>query len=188
MAHASDLASKRSAAVEQFDALYSRYARTLYDYFVGRTSDVELARDLVQETCVRLWRSLVEVNQLPEARQRAWLFTVARNLVIDAYRARASSTARHDAVAALRLPAESTAPPADADLGADENLRELDGAIARLADPLREVLVLHVLGDRNSTEIGEILGRPPGTVRYQLAQARRLLARELSLVDAGASA
>jgi RNA polymerase sigma-70 factor (ECF subfamily) len=50
-----------------------------------------------------------------------------------------------------------------------------------LPEALREVLVLHVLGDRNSTEIGAALGRPAGTVRYQLAEARRLLARALDI-------
>jgi RNA polymerase sigma-70 factor (ECF subfamily) len=177
-------ARDRSTALERFDELYTRYARTLHDYFVGRTSDAELARDLVQETCVRLWRAIDEVGELAEERQRAWLFTVARNMLVDEYRARASRAARQDAVAVLQRAEPSHVPALDADLGSAESVRDVDAAIARLPEPLREVLVLQVLGERNSTEIGEILGRPAGTVRYQLAQARRLLAHELRLVDA----
>jgi RNA polymerase sigma-70 factor (ECF subfamily) len=118
------------------------------------------------------------VAALDEDRRRAWLFTVARNLVVDTYRSRSSSAAREITAFA---DAETTAPPADAGVGPDEAVREMDRAIARLPEALREVLVLHVLGDRNSTEIGTILGRPPGTVRYQLAEARRLLARALEI-------
>ena len=171
-------ASERSAALEQFDAIYAEHARTLHAYFVGRTSDAELARDLVQEACIRLWRTIDDVARLDADRRRAWLFTVARNLVVDAYRARASADAREMAATA---DAATMAPPADADIGSDDVVRDLDRAIAHLPEPLREVLVLHVLGERNSTEIGTILGRPPGTVRYQLAEARRLVARMLEL-------
>jgi DNA-directed RNA polymerase specialized sigma24 family protein len=42
--------------------------------------------------------------------------------------------------------------------------------------------VLQVLGNRTSAEIGELLGRPAGTVRYQIAQARRRLADELQVM------
>jgi RNA polymerase sigma-70 factor (ECF subfamily) len=171
-------ASERSVALRHFDAIYAEHARSLHAYFVGRTADVELARDLVQETCVRLWRAIDEVAELGVERQRAWLFTVARHLVVDEYRARASADVREARAAAAT---ETVAPPADADVGADESAREMDLAIARLPESLREVLVLSVLGERNSTEIGAILGRPPGTVRYQLTQARRLLAIELGL-------
>ena len=53
-----------------------------------------------------------------------------------------------------------------------------------LPDDLRVVLVLSVLGERTSAEIGAILGRPPGTVRYQLSQARKRLAEQLGAVTA----
>jgi RNA polymerase sigma-70 factor (ECF subfamily) len=65
-----------------------------------------------------------------------------------------------------------------------EQRDQVDAAIQSLPDDLRVVLVLHLLGDRTSAEIGEILGRPPGTVRYQLSQARKRLAVQLARVTA----
>jgi RNA polymerase sigma-70 factor (ECF subfamily) len=167
-----------------FDALYAANSHALHAYFVGRTSEPELARDLLQEASMRLWRNLDSVRDLPPERQRAWLCTIARNLVVDHYRAAASATATHNAVAAqTRALAPTTAPPADTQIVARERLSRVDDAIKRLPDTLRTVLVLQVLGDRTSTEIGELLGRPAGTVRYQLALARRQLAEELQLID-----
>jgi len=58
----------------------------------------------------------------------------------------------------------------------------VDRAIRRLPEHLRTVLVLQVLGERTSAEIGEMLDRPAGTVRYQLSQARKRLAEELRLL------
>lgn len=64
-----------------------------------------------------------------------------------------------------------------------ERLQELDDAIRALPEDLRVVLVLSVVGERTSTEVGELLGRPAGTVRYQLAEARRRLAHSLRMLE-----
>jgi RNA polymerase sigma-70 factor (ECF subfamily) len=66
----------------------------------------------------------------------------------------------------------------------DRELRLVDEAIRRLPEPLRTVLVLQVLDERTSAEIGELLGRPAGTVRYQISQARKRLAEELRALEA----
>ncbi len=55
----------------------------------------------------------------------------------------------------------------------------LERAILRLPKRLRLVLSLHVVGGLTSAESGELLGEPPGTVRYRLSQARRMLADAL---------
>src|SRR5437763_8254538 len=83
-----------------FDALYEEHRQTLHAYFLGRTSDPELALDLLQEAFIRAWRNLEMLLALEPRRQRAWLFAIARNLVIDQYRGRAARTAAHDALAA----------------------------------------------------------------------------------------
>ncbi len=71
-----------------FKGLYSAHRQALHAYFLGKTSDAELALDLMQETFVRVWRNLATMADLPADRQRAWLFTIARNLVVDEYRYR----------------------------------------------------------------------------------------------------
>jgi RNA polymerase sigma-70 factor (ECF subfamily) len=160
---------------ELFDDLYTRHRGTLHAYFLGRTGDSELALDLLQETFFRVWRGMQSLEALPPEKHRYWLFSIARNLVVDTYRKRGA-----DERAQQRFH-EPPAPTQAAERTAEEReqLAEIDTAIRKLPDELREVLVLSVLGERNSTEIGEILGRPPGTVRYQLAQARRRLADDL---------
>ena len=183
MAPAGEPTDDRSDRLRLFDRLYATHATALHDYLLGRTGDAEVARDLLQETCVRLWRSIAEVRALAPDRQRAWLFTVARNLVVDVYRARASAEAANAALGQRALAAGAgVVAAAEADALARADLDLLDAAIARLPQELRTVLVLQVLGDRTSAEIGELLGRPAGTVRYQIAQARRQLAAELGLL------
>lgn len=164
-----------------FEALYSAHRQTLYAFLLGRCGERELALDLLQEVFMRAWRNMPMLDGLPLERQRGWLLSVARNLVIDDARAAATrqkTTREIEREAAVR---QSSALSPDAEALQRERLQQLDTAIRGLPQDLRTVLVLQVVDGRNSTEIGEMLDRPPGTVRYQLAQARRILARELAL-------
>jgi RNA polymerase sigma factor (sigma-70 family) len=165
-----------------FDELYAEQHAALHAFFLARTSDRETALDLLQELFLRAWRNLASLDALPPARRPLWLFSVARNLVVDHYRTRGSREAAYSRF-------ERFTPPAHADAAEDEaivadQLRLLDAAIWRLPDELRDPLVLHVLGACSSAQIGELLGRPAGTVRYHLAQARQRLAAELQLAHA----
>jgi RNA polymerase sigma-70 factor (ECF subfamily) len=168
----------------RFDGLYEEHRQTLHAYFLGRTSDAELALDLLQEAFVRAWRNLEMLVALEPPRQRAWLFAIARNLVVDQYRGRAARTAAHDALVLATGREEQTAESAESTVERAGELRLVEEAIQRLPEDLRTVLVLQVLGERTSAEIGELLDRPAGTVRYQLSRARKHLAQELARLEA----
>ena len=62
--------------------LYDEHAAALWRYAVRLTGDTARAEDVVQETLLRAWRH-PEVTEDSERSARAWLFTVARNLIID---------------------------------------------------------------------------------------------------------
>jgi RNA polymerase sigma factor (sigma-70 family) len=160
---------------QRFDAIYTEHRRALHAYFLGRTGDPEQALDLLQELFLRVWRSLDSLESLPAEKRQFWLFSVGRNLVVDHHRARAT---RERVSAALDAPKQWSAQP-EASAISHEQLGELEAAIVGLPEELRVVLVMAVLGERNSTEIGALLGRPPATVRYQLARARQRLAEQL---------
>jgi RNA polymerase sigma-70 factor (ECF subfamily) len=161
-----------------FNRLYADHQRAVHAFLLGRTGDREAARDLLQEVFLRAWRHADAWRGLPPERQRAWVFAVARNLVIDAHRARATADAARAALerAAANSPA-AEGPEVRAEL--NERVAALDRAIRRLPEKLRVVLSLHVVGGLTSAQVGEVLGEPAGTVRYQLSQARRQLAGAL---------
>lgn len=166
-------------AESAFTRLYDQHRRALYAYLLGRTADAEIARDLLQETFLRLWRHFSAIRTQPPERQRGWVFGVARNLVIDMHRHRKSRDSAH---AALRAAAETTAPASEepaarAELA--ERVRLVEKAIRGLREEQRVVVALHAMGDLTSAQIGELLGEPAGTVRYRLSLARRRLGEVL---------
>src|SRR6202453_1895079 len=69
-------------------ALYAEHGGALLRYALHLTGgDSQRAEDLVQETIVRAWR---HPEALADRPARPWLFAVARNLAVDAHRARKS--------------------------------------------------------------------------------------------------
>jgi RNA polymerase sigma-70 factor (ECF subfamily) len=174
--------SRDDAAV--FTRIFDEHRNAVHAYFLGRVSDPELARDLVQETFLRAWRRLSEIAPLPADKQRAWIFTVARNLAVDSYRAGA---ARRAAEAALRSQAatqETTVAGPHLQAESRQRLAQLDAAIGRLPEEQRVILSMVTVGGLTSRQIGEALGEPAGTVRYRLSQAGKQLAAVLDLEDA----
>jgi RNA polymerase sigma-70 factor, ECF subfamily len=166
-----------------FTRLFDAHRDAVHAYFLGRVADPELAGDLVQETFLRAWRRLSEVGPLPADRQRAWLFTVARNLAIDSYRAGATRQATQASLrqAATTQAAAVPGPHLEAEYG--ERLAQLEAAIRELPEEQRVILSMATAGGLTSREIGEALGEPAGTVRYRLGQARKQLAAALDLEE-----
>lgn len=159
-----------------FAAIFEEYRPAVFGYLLGRLGDPEHARDLLQETFLRVWRRLAEIRALPAGRRRAWIFTAAKNLTTDSYRATGTRrTTQH----ALEQTVPTTAPAHDqpeARAETGERVDEVASAIRALPQELRVVLTMHAVGESTSAQIGAALGQPAGTIRYKLALARKQLA------------
>jgi RNA polymerase sigma-70 factor, ECF subfamily len=164
----------------EFRRLYEAHRTAVHAYFVGRTADRWLAADLMQEVFMRVWQRLGELSGRSPDGQRAWIFTVARNLSIDTFR---RERTRAGAEAALGdEPAPGPASAATAVIAA-ERLTVVGEAIRRLPEQQRTTLAMAAAGGLTSAEIATALGVPAGTVRYRLSLARRSLAAVLASYD-----
>src|SRR5437867_3713101 len=76
----------RTSDADLMRALHDQHARALWSYAVHLTGgDRARAEDVVQETMLRAWRHPRVLDQ-SQGSARAWLFTVARRIVIDDWR------------------------------------------------------------------------------------------------------
>ena len=129
-----------------------RYARAL-------TRDPEIADDLVQDTLVRALRS---EHLFHGGDVRSWLYTILTNL----NRNRLRSLARRPALS----PIEDNDAPDQA--GPEAGGRDIERALATLAEDQRAALLLVVLEGLTYREVAEVQGVPIGTVMSRLARAR----------------
>ncbi len=69
---------------QQFLDIYKQNADAIFRYCLMRVSDRELAKDIAQETFLKVWQYASKGEKI--ANLRAFLFTTAKNLIIDQYR------------------------------------------------------------------------------------------------------
>jgi RNA polymerase sigma-70 factor (ECF subfamily) len=142
-------------------------------------NDAPLAEDVVQETLVRAWQRPHIVNNRYSS-IRPWLFTVARNLVNDHWRAR---KARPTEVSETELAAV-----AEERDQIDETVRAhaMRQAMARLSAEHREVLAQVHYRSLSIVDAAEALGIPAGTVKsrtYYALRSLRMILDELGITD-----
>lgn len=161
---------------ELLRALHAEHGDALYAHAVRLCGgDRQRAEDLVQETLLRAWRH-PEALDPDRGSVRAWLFTTARHLAIDAWRRR---SVRVNEVVTDALPE----PAAE-----DETDRAVEAwtvaeALARLTPAHREVLLECFYRGRSVAEAAVRLGVPPGTVKSRTHYALRSL--RLALEELG---
>ncbi|MGW0161086.1 sigma-70 family RNA polymerase sigma factor [Mycobacterium sp. NPDC003323] len=160
-------------------ALYDEHAGPLWRYALRLTGDAARAEDVVQETLVRAWKH-PEVSADPERSARAWLFTVARNIVIDERR---SARARHETgTSDLEALADDAGPGRDdVDTALDRML--IGTALAGLSRDHRAVIQRAYYQGWNTAQIAAELGIAEGTVKSRLHYAVRAL--RLNLQEMG---
>ncbi len=159
-----------------FATLYQHFADRLFRYLYVRCADTSLAEDLAADTWVHVAKSLPKFRlaKVPaEAAFSGWLYTIARNLLIDAYRRRSrTNLSMSDTVV-------SRDPPLDEQVLAHEEQQELHQALEKLPDDQREVLLLRFFGEHTTTEIMLIMGRGESAVKSLQFRALGALARLL---------
>lgn len=159
-----------SSAQRAFDALYERHRMSLYAFLLGRTGDRDAAGDLLQETFLRVWRKFDRITALPEAEQRRVLYAIARNAATDHFRKPTQREVSLDRVADHQATEDS-----ESSAEHRAQLQALGRAIQKLPEDLRTVLTMATVVEMSRVDIARALNRPPGTVRYQLYEARRRL-------------
>ena len=78
------VAALKEGSREAFTMLYNLYADRLYSFALVQTKSKQMAEDVVQDTFLKLWNNRTNLNCYGNV--QALVFTMARNLIIDAFR------------------------------------------------------------------------------------------------------
>jgi len=155
-----------------FASLFGHFAPRVKAYLLRLGATPALAEDLAQEALLSLWRK-AHLFDPAKASAATWLFTIARNLRIDAIR----REKRPELDPEDFMPEPGTA--ADDGLAqADEEVR-LRAALKDLPADQIQVVELSFFADKPHSEIAEALGIPLGTVKSRLRLAMARLKRVL---------
>lgn len=174
--------SDSSPPSERADAFRALYEAVYPDVlrFVQRRSDVSLAEDVSAEVFVVVWRRFDDVPQgIDDA--RAWVFGVARNILLNAYR----SEQRHEALG-VRLASITDTNYVDSHDDSVASRVDLNRAWHCLPEVHQEALGLSILEDLAAPHAAAVLGISPVAFRIRLSRARRALRLLLDHLPASA--
>jgi RNA polymerase sigma-70 factor (ECF subfamily) len=156
-----------STEAELLRTLHDEHARALWSYVVNLTNgDRAKAQDVVQETLLRAWRNPQVLDQ-SHGSARGWLFTVARRIVIDDWRA----TRCRPEYVTDQVPEQSVSDGTDAAL----DRQMMSAAMRTLSTEHREVLHECYLRGASVAQAAATLGVPPGTIKSRTHYALRAL-------------
>jgi len=153
---------------DAFGELVLRYERRLIRVILRFVHDYELARDLAQETFLRVYERLDQFDS--SRRFGPWLFRIGVNLTLD-YLRRRKRRGRwalfSDRLSDRQPDPEVADPRKSLDLS-----QEVRAVLEQIPDKYRSVLVLRDLENFTTSEIAAILDRKEATIRWRLAEAR----------------
>jgi RNA polymerase sigma factor (sigma-70 family) len=160
---------------DAFGTVVRRYQGLVCAVAYSATGDVGTSEELAQETFIRAWKNLRQLEDL--GKFRAWLCTIARNLAHTSRRGiRRGNTYPLSEAAGL----SAGGPGPDEAALARERQEIVWSAVGRIPLKYREPLVLFYRRQRSVSEVAADLGLPEHTVRQRLHRGRQLIKAEVS--------
>jgi RNA polymerase sigma-70 factor (ECF subfamily) len=159
----------KSGDAEAFGKLYDISFDRLYRYVFFRVGDPQTAEDITSEVFLRAWENLDRYK--PRGPFVAWLYTIARNAVIDHYRSQRPG-----------VPLDAIATTIGRDDRMDEKIelehqvQVLQRALQHLTEDQHEVLTMKFIAELDTSEIARRLGKSEGAVRALQMRALQSLA------------
>lgn len=145
---------------EAFARIYDRFYVPVLAYVLRQVRTKTDAEDIVAEIFLSAWRHMDSFHW--EKGLEPWLFRIARNSVIDHFRrvGRSRETELHEEI--TKRPSGQTV---EDEVESKWRLRELLAAIDRLSEEQRQVVLLRLVANLSSRQIGEVLEKSEGAVK-----------------------
>lgn len=141
----------------------------LLKYCYAKVKNRELAEDIVQETFLRFWQAK---SYRSMGKEMAYLYTIAGNLCLDAFKRR-KETSIEDALF------EAVSDESSSIEQAVTNRLLVERAMAKLSAEEREIVALHFVSELSVTDIGKILGISRFAIHRRLKAAKERLKKEM---------
>jgi RNA polymerase sigma-70 factor (ECF subfamily) len=163
---------------DAFASLYDRYITSIYRFVYLKLPSREAAEDVTSETFLRFWNAILQNTEIRNV--RAFLYQIARNLVVDFYR---KEEAQKQAVVTTDQDYTSTVNEGlISDRGRDQrliearvDLRIVLERIEKLKEDYRDVLTLRLIDGLGFADIALVLDKTPGHVRVIYHRAIKAL-------------
>jgi len=161
----------KSGDPQAFAKLYDAYVERVSRYIFFRVSEELDMEDLVSQVFLKAWENL-DRYKIGTSPFIAWLYTIARNLVIDHYRTKKDVLPLEEAIA---LPSDMEMPDEEAQTRFD--LQAMRDALQFLTSDQQQALILKYIAGLPNDSIAKIMNKQEGTVRGLQMRALQTLSK-----------
>lgn len=144
---------------KEFIEIYEKYHNDIFRFCMVKLSDRETSLDITQEVFLRFWKKFLE--QDTHENVRAFLYQIARNLVIDFYKKKKSIPIND--IRSFEK-SEDLIHEVEKTLSFSIDAGKTLFLLQKLPESMREVLTLRYLHELSISEISTITGKSPGYV------------------------
>jgi RNA polymerase sigma-70 factor, ECF subfamily len=163
-----------------WEVLVRQFQARIYGITYHYAKNAEDARDLAQETFIRIYRHL---TNCPDATAfLPWIIRIARNVCIDHLRRKKVRPPDQDIASERLLTLRDPGDDPSQQYAADLRKRVVYHAIQQLSDLNREIILLKDIQGLSLEEVASMLHLPLGTVKSRSNRARIELAKRLALL------
>jgi len=156
---------------EAFAKLYDAYVERVSRYIYFRVAEDCDMEDLVAQVFLKAWENLDRYKR-GSSPFIAWLYTIARHLVIDHYRSKKKILPLEEAIA---LPSDLDMPDQEAQLHFD--LEAMRDALQMLSKDQQQALILKYIAGLPNDSIAKVMNKQEGTVRGLQMRGLQTLAK-----------
>jgi RNA polymerase sigma-70 factor (ECF subfamily) len=162
---------------KQFSKIYDQYINKIYRFVYLKVNSQEVAEDITSKVFLRGWDSF-RANHDKIENPSAFLYQIARNLVIDYYREKGKT----QFVSSDFIP-DVVDPGVNIEEGAilNANLDMVKNALANMKDDYQNVVIWHYLDEMPIPEVAKLLERSEEATRVLLHRALNLLRQNLTI-------
>lgn len=167
----------KSTTREMFLKLYDELSDAIFRHCYFRVSDREKAKDLTQETFIKVW-GYIDKNSSEIKNLKAFVYKIASNLIIDDYR-------KKKAVSLDDLQETGFDPMGDNKSGIETQLegKEMLELLNGLDDKYREAIVMRYIDNLTPKEIAEQIGESENNVSVRINRGIKMIKEKLKEAD-----
>ena len=151
---------------QAFEYLFTRYREAIRRLFEQRLGDRDTAEDLVQETFIKVYLHLK--NYSPAFTFGQWIYTIARNTLVDYLRRRTDDVSIDDG---YRAPQAMTMSPEESVI-IKQRRDHFEVSLNELSEDYRRIIEMRFIDEYSYEEIAEKLERPINTIKTQIRRAK----------------
>ena len=159
---------------KKFGKIYDEYVDKIYRFVFVKVNSREVTEDLTSETFLRCWKVFKE-DQGKIDNIQAFLYQIARNLVVDHYREKG----RTQIVSTDDVPIIDPGVDLEKRGKISSDFDVIKSVLSNLKEDYQEAIVCYYVNDLSITEVAEILDRSEGATRVIIHRALKNLKEEL---------